>query len=159
MQMKRRTRWWLYWGMGFLIVLLGVFFLLSKQRYLLNNVVRHVDLRLLQFQRISDKLNGSFKLHFLNDSLTISQYRENKGEWEVYQSYSYPRQISSSLDKFDVVFHDGELIEMSLGQGKEILQPYVILYFYPKAKQNLQKGVIFYEESGGWRVLKKKTGV
>jgi len=145
------------WGLTLFSVFVVVFFFLSRERFFLNRVVRNVDLRLLQFLKLSDKRNESFKFHFSSGSLTISNFHRDKEVWNVYLEYAFPGDIISELENFEVIFHDGELTSLTLGHGKKILQPYVILFFYPKERMAPKKGIIFYEKVGDWRVLRKKT--
>lgn len=142
------------WGLAFFFVFVAAFFFISKERYLLNKVVRNVDMRLFQFQRLSDKINESFKFHFSNDSLSIYNYEIEKEEWKIYLDYSYPEDISTDLNNFEVIFHNGELINLNLEGTEKIRQSYVILFFYPKESEESKKGIIFYTETGEWRVLK-----
>jgi hypothetical protein len=143
-------------GLALFSMFVVVFFFLSRERFFLNRVVRNVDMRLLQFQKLSDKRNESFKFHFSSGSLTISNFHRNREEWNVYLEYTFPGDIVSELENFEVIFHDGELTSLTLGPGEKILQPYVILYFYPKERVSPKKGIIFYVTVGDWRVLRKK---
>ena len=152
----RAKSWLVVWGIALFSMFVVVFFFLSKDRYFLNRTVRNVDLRLLQFQKLSDKRNESFKFHFTTDVLTISNFHRDKEEWNVYLEYTFPGNIASELENFEVIFHDGELTRLTLGGGEKILQPYVILYFFPKERVAPKKGIIFYEKVGDWRVLRKK---
>lgn len=113
-----------------------------------------MDMRLFQFQRLSDKTNESFKFHFLNDSLSIYNYEMEKEEWKIYLTDSFPEDISSDLNNFEVIFHNGELISLNLETTEKIRQSYIILFFYPKENEDSKKGIIFYRETGEWRVLK-----
>lgn len=142
------------WGLAFFFVFIAAFFFISKEQYLLNKVVRHTDMRLFQFQRLSDKLNESFKFHFSNDSLTIYNYEREKEEWKVYLDYSFPVDISCDLNNFEVNFHDGVLTSLNLEGMEKIRQSYIILFFYSKENKESNKGIIFYRETGEWRVLK-----
>ncbi len=142
------------WGLAFFFVFVAAFFFISKERYLLNKVVRNVDMRLFQFQKLSDKINESFKFHFSNDSLSIYNYEMEKEEWKIYLDYSYPEDISPDLNNFEVIFHNGELISLNLEGTEKIRQSYVILFFYPKESEESKKGIIFYTETREWRVLK-----
>lgn len=154
MNLRSKLRF-VVWGIVLFSVFVTVFFFLSRERFFLNRVVRNVDLRLLQFQKLSDKRNESFKFHFSSGSLTISNFKRDSEEWNVYLEYVFPGDINSELDDFEVIFHDGELISLTLGHGKKILQSNVILYFYPKERGAPKKGIIFYEKVGDWRVLRK----
>ena len=147
-------KYFFLWGLAFFLVFITAFFFISKEQYLLNKVVRNVDMRLFQFQRYSNKINESFKFHFLNDSLSIYNYEREKEEWKVYLDYFYPEDISSDLNNFEVIFHDGELISLNLEGTEKILQSFIILFFYPKESEESKKGIIFYTETGEWRVLK-----
>ena len=111
-------------------------------------------MRLFQFQRYSDKINESFKFHFSTSSLSISSYEMETGKWEVYLDYIYPEKISSDLNNFEVIFHNGELVSINSEGTEKILQSYIILFFYPKESVESKKGIIFYTETGEWRVLK-----
>jgi hypothetical protein len=142
------------WCLAFFLVFVAAFFFISKEHYLLNKIVRIVDMRLFQFQRYSDKTNESYKFHFFNDSLSIYSYEIEKEEWKVYLNYSYPKGISSDLNNFEVIFHNGKLISLNLEGTGKILQSYFILYFYPKKNKESKKGIIFYTGTGEWRVLK-----
>lgn len=152
----RSKSWLVVWGIVLFSMFMVIFFFLSKDRYFLNRTVRNVDLRLLQFQKLSDKRNESFKFHFSSGSLLISNFHRDKEEWNVYLEYTFPGGITSELENFEVVFHDGELTSLTLGHGEKILQSYIILYFYPKERPGPKKGIIFYEKIGDWRVLRKK---
>lgn len=147
-------KYFFLWGLAFCFVFIAAFFFISKERYLLNKVVRNVDMRLFQFQRYSDKINESFKFHFSTNSLSIYNYEMETGEWKVYLDYFYPEKISSDLNNFEVIFHNGELISLNSEGTEKILQSYIILFFYPKKNKESKKGIIFYTETGEWRVLK-----
>ena len=101
-------------------------------------------MRLFQFQRYSDKINESFKFHFLTNSLTIYNYEMETGKWDVYLDYSYPEKISSDLNNFEVIFHNGELVSVDFEGMEKMLQSYFILFFYPKENEETKKGIIFY---------------
>lgn len=144
------------WGLAVFTGFVVLFFFLSKDRFFLNRTVRNVDLRLLQFQKLSAKRKEGFKFHFSSNSLLISNFHKDKEEWIPYLEYAFPGDITCDLENFEVIFIDGELTSLALGQGEKILQPYVILYFYPNERANPRKGIIFYEKAGDWRVLRKK---
>lgn len=142
------------WVCGALLLFAAVvlWFLLLRESYFLNRAVRQVSLRLSQFGRLSFIRNENYRFQFHRDGYIISVLPADTGHWEVFVRHKYPDRIKASLEDLEVVLEKEEIVSFILGGRKITSKPFIILHFFPKGKESIKRGMIFYQK-GYWRVL------
>jgi hypothetical protein len=126
---------------------------LRKDHYLLNKNVRLVFLRIVKYKEYSLHRGLTYRLQFNRDDyrLTVREPRPDPS-WRVVAVHPYEGSVEPESPGLILTIHRGKVVQYQFEDKREILKPYVILYFHPRNKPSLRRGIMF-NESGAWRAL------
>lgn len=144
------------WPAGLLLLffaLIALAYGLRKETYLLNKNVRLVFMRIVKYKEFSLHRGLTYRFQFNRDDYRVTARlpRPNQSWREVAV---YPYEGSSELETpgFVITIHGGRMVSYQFEDRREILRPFVILYFCSQKKPSLRRGIMF-KESGESRAL------
>jgi len=117
----------------------------------LNRTIRHVALRLVQLERLSQTTGVDYRVRFLPDALEVEVFDPEARGWRPYLLKPYPRGIRCAEPGFAFVFSRGFFRSFDADVEGGRPPRYVIVEFSVPGLS--RKGRIMFHRKGDWRVL------
>ena len=133
------------------VALLGAGIALRGRDARLNRTIRHVALRLVQIERLSQTTGVDYRVRFLPDALEVEVFDPEARGWRPYLHKPYSRGIRCAEPAFTFVFSRGFFKSFDAGDEGGRPPRYVIVEFSGPGLS--RKGRIMFHRKGDWRVL------
>jgi hypothetical protein len=144
------------WPAGLALIFFGLIALvygLRKDTYLLNKNARLIFMRTLKYKEYSLHRGLTYRLQFNQDDYRVSvRSPGSTPSWREVAVFRYQDSVEPETPGFILTIHRGKLVSYQFEDGRRILSPFVILYFYSPRKSSHRRGIMF-SESGDWRAL------